>query len=61
MAVVGQIPVSPVRLWQRNYYEHIIRSESEWESVRKYIETNPMNWHLDEENPDRKAGIRLSS
>ena len=39
------------RLWQRNYYEHVIRSEDEWDSIRLYICQNPANWHLDGENP----------
>jgi putative transposase len=40
-------------IWQRNYYEHIIRSEAEWENIRRYIETNPHNWTGDTENPIR--------
>lgn len=39
------------RLWQRNYYEHIIRNENELQQTRKYIRNNPANWSLDEENP----------
>lgn len=39
------------RLWQRNYYEHIIRSEQEHERIRRYIETNPLRWQADPENP----------
>ncbi len=34
-------------LWQRNYYEHIIRSESELNSVREYIDTNPLRWAME--------------
>jgi len=37
-------------IWQRNYYDHIIRTERELDNIRKYIETNPMNWEKDEEN-----------
>ncbi len=40
------------RLWQRNYYEHIIRDESSLQEIRQYIADNPMRWHLDLENPD---------
>ncbi|HEY9151446.1 MAG TPA: transposase [Anaerolineales bacterium] len=40
-------------IWQRNYYEHIIRDEQEWARIRAYIETNPANWERDEENPER--------
>jgi putative transposase len=39
------------QLWQRNYYEHIIRDEADWDRIRRYIEANPMNWDEDEENP----------
>jgi hypothetical protein len=38
-------------VWQRNYYEHIIRTEQEWERIQKYIEYNPMQWPDDPENP----------
>ena len=39
------------KLWQRNYYEHIIRNENELNKIRKYIIDNPLNWEADEENP----------
>jgi len=32
------------RLWQRNYYEHVIRTEAELSAVRRYIEENPLRW-----------------
>ncbi len=32
------------KLWQRNYYEHIIRNESELYQIREYIDNNPANW-----------------
>jgi putative transposase len=41
------------RLWQRNYYEHIIRNEESLNRIREYILTNPMRWALDRENPHR--------
>lgn len=41
------------KLWQRNYYEHIIRNDREWNAIREYIQNNPLNWSLDEENPQR--------
>ena len=40
-------------LWQRNYYEHIIRNEEELNRIREYIQNNPLNWEMDEENPER--------
>jgi putative transposase len=39
------------RLWQRNYYEHIIRNEREMDAIWRYIESNPARWDEDEENP----------
>ncbi len=38
-------------VWQRNYYEHIIRNENEWENIRLYIQVNPLHWNEDDENP----------
>jgi len=38
-----------VSLWQRNYYEHIIRNESELNKIREYIINNPLNWESSEE------------
>ena len=39
-------------LWQRNYYEHIVRSENELARIREYIANNPAQWALDRENPN---------
>jgi len=39
-------------LWQRNYYEHIIRNELDLERIRTYIANNPARWGEDEYNPD---------
>jgi REP element-mobilizing transposase RayT len=36
------------KLWQRNYYEHIIRNEIEMNEIREYILYNPLNWEIDE-------------
>jgi putative transposase len=38
--------VAPV--WQRNYYEHVIRSDEELNAIRQYILSNPANWTTDE-------------
>jgi len=40
------------RLWQRNYWEHIIRNERALNAIRRYIIDNPRRWHLDRYNPD---------
>jgi len=36
------------KLWQRNYYEHIIRDEKSFENIVSYIENNPSTWQQDE-------------
>lgn len=38
-----------VPVWQRNYYERILRDQYELDSVRDYIATNPMRWAEDSE------------
>ena len=35
------------KIWQRNYYEHIIRNQSELAKIHKYIQNNPLNWQTD--------------
>ena len=42
------------KLWQRNYYEHVIRNEDELNKIREYIVLNPAMWDEDDENPYRK-------
>jgi len=39
------------KLWQRNYYEHIIRNEDDLHQLREYIIHNPSRWEEDKENP----------
>jgi putative transposase len=40
-------------IWQRNYYEHVIRNHEDWDRIHRYIETNPSIWTEDEENPTK--------
>ncbi len=42
---LSQPPGQP--LWQRNYYEHIIRNETSLNEIRRYIVHNPCKWHDD--------------
>ncbi len=37
-------------VWQRNYYEHIVRDQRDLERIREYIFNNPLNWESDTEN-----------
>jgi REP element-mobilizing transposase RayT len=41
-------------VWQRNYYEHVIRSAKELATIQRYIEQNPLRWEFDPENPSAK-------
>jgi putative transposase len=53
---INEIRATPgVPIWQRNYYEHIIRDEHALQRIRDYIATNPLRWALDRENPARLA------
>lgn len=40
-----------IPVWQRNYYEHIIRDEKDLQNKTDYINSNPMMWEEDENNP----------
>lgn len=35
-------------VWQRNFYEHIIRNDDGLLAIRAYIKNNPANWHIDD-------------
>jgi len=41
---------SPV--WQRGFYDHVIRNEQDLNRIRDYIINNPLRWHLDKYNPN---------
>ena len=41
------------RLWQRNFYDHILRDENELNRIREYIRYNPMRWEEDEYYGDK--------
>lgn len=38
-------------VWQRNYFDHIIKYKKELNNIRHYIENNPADWEKDEYNP----------
>ncbi|SHK51005.1 hypothetical protein SAMN02745216_03572 [Desulfatibacillum alkenivorans DSM 16219] len=44
-------------VWQRNYYEHVIRNPQSLNAAREYIRNNPKNWKHDKENPGRHEKI----
>jgi REP element-mobilizing transposase RayT len=43
-----------VPVWQRNFYEHIVRTDDELNRIRQYIIDNPGQWETDAENPANK-------
>ena len=43
------------RIWQRNYYDHIIRDETDLQRIRLYIHNNPMKWALDQLHPNNPS------
>jgi REP element-mobilizing transposase RayT len=47
----GNISNEP--LWQRDYWDHVVRDEQALSRIMEYIANNPLSWHLDQENPDR--------
>ena len=50
---IRNAPGTPV--WQRNYYEHIIRNENALNNIRQYIINNPLSWHLDQLHPNNPS------
>lgn len=38
---------SKIKIWQRNYFEHIIRNDDEYIKIWEYIENNPIQWNED--------------
>jgi putative transposase len=48
---IRRTPGRPV--WQRGYYEHVVRTEEALDEIRKYIMGNPLAWWYDKYNPDR--------
>jgi len=50
---INEMRGSPgIPLWQRNYYEHIIRNQKSMDKIRRYISDNPARWAVDRDNPD---------
>ncbi len=48
---------SDISLWQRNYWERVVRSEGEFARINEYMMSNPMSWESDRENPDHKKSV----
>ena len=46
------------RLWQRDYFEHVIRNPESLDRIRRYILENPGRWMVDPDNPEAQAPDR---
>jgi len=46
-AINGLWQTSGIPVWQRNYYEHIIRNEDAYLKIAEYVQTNPQRWKDD--------------
>ncbi|MFA5367512.1 MAG: transposase [Dehalococcoidia bacterium] len=42
-------------IWQRNYYEHVIRNDKDLDDIRQYILDNPVCWSDDENHPGKMS------
>ncbi len=57
---INQIRQTPgLSVWQRNYYEHIIRNEDDLKQIREYIVNNLLKWELDSENPENVKNKKI--
>ncbi len=52
---------SGIQVWQRYYYDHIIRDDDGFNRIREYIGYNPLSWEHDKENPHRKGDDEFDS
>jgi hypothetical protein len=46
-------------IWQRNYFERVLRSEEDFADTCRYIFDNPMKWEFDRENPGARKLLTL--
>ena len=49
------------KLWQRNYWERVIRDDTELNRIQEYIVSNPARWELDKLNLKNKADSEKNS
>jgi len=54
--IVRGTPGAPV--WQRGFYEHVVRNEADLDRIRRYIEGSPQRWAEDDENPSPRQSLR---
>ena len=44
----AKMEIAMHNIWQRNYHEHIVRNEEEWNKIANYIYLNPQTWEEDQ-------------
>lgn len=44
-------------LWQRNYYDSVLRHAKEFRNAQRYIIENPLKWYADRDNPEFEPGL----
>ena len=49
-----ELGIDGPKIWQRNYFERVLREGQDYADVSRYIVENPMRWEWDEENPGQK-------
>jgi len=54
-------PGAGAKLWQHNYYEHVVRNDFGLDRVREYVQMNPERWARDAENPDGDGTDQLEA
>ena len=47
----GSINASPTKIWQKSFYDHVIRNDRDLQRIEEYIYNNPMTWEVDSLNP----------
>ena len=50
---VGAQHAAPMQIWQRNYYEHVVRNDEVLYQLQEYVQNNPLQWELDDLNPHK--------
>ena len=43
------------QVWQRDYYDHVVRDDPDLQRLRQYIQNNPMKWELDQLHPNNPS------
>ena len=54
LGLLSGLGLSRRSIWQRNYYDHVIRDDASLARIRQYIADNPFRWPEDPENPARQ-------